>query len=176
MDSKQKIILAGGCFWCTEAVFKSLKGVETVTSGYAGGTIDNPTYYQVADGSSGHAESVEIVFDSNVISLKEILEVFFKLHDPTTLNKQGADIGTQYRSAIFYTNNEQIKIIEDEIAHAQKSYNEKIVTTVSKLNKFFPAEPEHKNYYLRNKGNTYCTLVIDPKIQKLKKNFKDLIR
>ncbi len=172
----ETITLSGGCFWCTEAVFAQLKGVEKVTPGYSGGSIDNPSYEQVSTGESGHAESVQIVFDPNVIPLDKLLYVFFKLHDPTTLNRQGADVGTQYRSAIFFTSDAQKDASEKAIELAQKDYKDKIVTEITPFKNFFPAEPEHREYYFKNKGNVYCTLVIDPKIDKLKKEFNTLLK
>ena len=171
----ETIVLAGGCFWCTEAIFASLRGVSGVIPGYSGGTIDDPSYNQVSSGESGHAESVKITFDPNIISLDKLLYVFFKLHDPTTLNQQGADHGTQYRSAIFYENKEQMEIAETALNVAQKEHRDKIVTEITPYKNFFPAEESHKQYYLKNQGNTYCTLVIDPKIQKLKREFSDLV-
>ena len=165
------ITLAGGCFWCTEAIFAQLKGVEKVMPGYSGGIIDNPTYEQVSSGNSEHAESVQITFDPQVIPLEKLLYVFFKLHDPTTLNQQGADIGTQYRSAIFYTNDNQKEIAEKAIESAQNNYRDKIVTEITKFTNFFPAEEYHREYYFKNHNQPYCKLVIDPKINKLKKEF-----
>lgn len=170
------ITLAGGCFWCTETIFKSLKGVLNVEPGYSGGSKTKPNYWDISTGKTGHAESVQITFDPNVISLKAILEVFFKIHDPTQLNRQGVDLGTQYRSAIFFNSNEQKKTAEDILKKAQKNFQEKIVTEISRFMNFFKATEEHRNYYLKNKGNIYCTLVIDPKIQKLKKEFGMLIK
>ena len=172
----QAITLSGGCFWCTEAVFSQLKGVDKVMPGYTGGTTENPSYEQVSSGESGHAESVQITFDPKIISLEKILYVFFKLHDPTQLNKQGADIGTQYRSAIFFSNKEQKSMAETAKKEAQKDYEKPVVTEITEYKNFFPAEPEHREYYFKNKGNTYCTLVIDPKIQKLKKDFAPLLK
>ncbi len=174
-NSTETITLAGGCFWCTEAIFAQLKGVDSVTPGYSGGNIDNPTYNDVTSGESGHAESVQIIFDPEIVSLDKLLYVFFKLHDPTTLNRQGADIGTQYRSAIFYNNEEQKEIAENSLTLAQKDYKDKIVTEIVAYKNFFPAEEDHKKYYLKNQGNFYCRLVIDPKIQKLKKEFGNLV-
>ena len=168
---KQTITLAGGCFWCTEAVFKSLKGVISVVPGYSGGSIENPTYEQVSSGNSGHAESVQITFDPKIISLEELLDVFFRLHDPTQLNRQGADIGHQYRSAIFYLSGEQKSSAENA-----KSKIPNAVTEIVPYKNFFPAEENHKDYYFKNKGNVYCTLVIDPKIEKLKKDFSSLTK
>lgn len=167
----ETITLAGGCFWCTEAVFKSLKGIASVIPGYSGGDVNNPTYGAVSSGNSGHAESVQITFDPKVISLDKLLYVFFKLHDPTQLNRQGADVGTQYRSAIFYNSEEQrVKawIAKDKIPGA--------VTEITKYKNFYPAELEHRDFYFKNKGNPYCALVIDPKIEKLKRDFKEYLK
>lgn len=172
----ETIILAGGCFWCTEAVFNSLKGVTEAVPGYSGGNIENPDYYEVASGESGHAECVKITFDPSVISTETLLEVFFKLHDPTELNRQGADVGPQYRSAIFYTNSEQKEEAEKAKKLAGKDYKNPVVTEITKFENFYPAGPEHKDYYYKNKGNLYCTLVIDPKISKLKKDFAGLLK
>jgi len=172
----ETITLAGGCFWCTEAIFSQLKGVEKVTPGYSGGKIDNPTYEQVSTGESGHAESVQIVFDPKVLSLEKLLYVFFKLHDPTELNRQGADVGTQYRSAIFFANENQKKEAEKAKEEAQKDHDNSIVTEITKFTNFFAAEPEHKEFYFKHRASPYCILVIDPKIQKLKSNFAGLLK
>jgi peptide-methionine (S)-S-oxide reductase len=172
----EKITLAGGCFWCTEAVFKSLKGVESVVPGYSGGILENPTYEQVSSGRSGHAEAVQIEFDSEVISLKDLLTVFFKLHDPTTLNRQGADEGTQYRSAIFYGSGDQKNTIDEVLTQMQKEYKDPIVTEVVLFKNFYPAEDYHRDYYFKNRNSAYCRLVIDPKIQKLKKEFSQKLK
>jgi peptide-methionine (S)-S-oxide reductase len=167
----ETITLAGGCFWCTEAVFSQLKGVEKVVPGYSGGTVENPSYDQVSSGETGHAESVQITFDPKIIPLDKLLYVFFKLHDPTTLNRQGADVGTQYRSAIFYTTDAQ-KIM----AEKAKSKIPNAVTEITKYTNFFPADPSHKEYYFKHRSSAYCILVIDPKIQKLKKKFGDMLK
>lgn len=172
----ETITLAGGCFWCTEAVFSSLKGVEKVVPGYSGGTVENPSYQEVSTGESGHAESVQITFDPKVLPLEKLLYVFFKLHDPTELNRQGADVGTQYRSAIFFTSDEQKLAAENAKEEVGKDHNKPIVTEITKFTNFFPAEPEHREYYFKNKGNVYCMLVIDPKIRKLRKDFSDLLK
>lgn len=174
----EKATLAGGCFWCTEAVFKRLKGVNSVISGYSGGNIDNPTYEQVCSGITGHAEAIQIEFDPKIISFKTLLEIFFKLHDPTTLNKQGNDIGTQYRSAIFYHGENQKKIADEVKEETEKSnaYPDKIVTEITPFKNFFEAEGYHKNYYDRNSDAPYCKYVIDPKIQKLYKEFKQEVK
>lgn len=172
----ETITLAGGCFWCTEAIFSQLKGVEKVTPGYSGGTVENPSYEEVSSGETGHAESVQIVFDPNVLSLKDLLYVFFKLHDPTTLNQQGADVGTQYRSTIFYESDDQEVEAENAVKVAQKEYKNPIVTEITKFENFFPADPSHKEYYFKHRLTPYCILVIDPKIQKLKKEFGELLK
>lgn len=172
----ETITLAGGCFWCTEAIFSQLKGVEKVTPGYSGGDVENPSYEDVCTGQTGHAESVQIIFDPNILSLKDLLYVFFKLHDPTTLNKQGADTGTQYRSAIFYGSELQKSEAENAISVAQKEYRDPVVTEVTKFNSFFPADPSHKEYYFKHRLTPYCMFVIDPKIQKLKKEFGDMLK
>ena len=147
---KKTAVFGGGCFWCTEAVFKSLKGVEQVLPGYSGGDIPNPTYEAVSSGSTGHAEVIQITFDPQIISYKTLLEVFFKLHDPTTLNKQGNDEGTQYRSVIFYENETQKSQAEESKKEMQKNYDKPIVTKIESLKEFFPAEDYHQEYYQRN--------------------------
>lgn len=159
--------LANGCFWCTEAVFQRLRGVNSVLPGYSGGTIENPTYEQVSTGNTGHAESIEIKFDPKQISYQDLLYVFFKTHDPTTLNRQGGDEGPQYRSAIFYTNEKQKEVALKAKDEAQKDYEDSIVTEVVKFEKFYPAEDYHKDFYNNNREYGYCKLVIDPKIKKL---------
>lgn len=160
---------AGGCFWCTEAIFKRLKGVESVIPGYTGGNLDNPNYEQVSSGETGHAEAIQITFDPNTISFEKLLEVFFATHDPTTLNQQGADFGTQYRSSIFYHSADQKKA-------AEKFVHPPMVTKIEEASVFYPAEDYHKNYYDTHKDAMYCKLVIDPKIQKLYKDFKENIK
>jgi len=169
-------VLGAGCFWCVEAVFQNLKGVTSVLPGYSGGTVLNPTYKQVCGGTTGHAEVAQIIFDKTQISFQEILEVFFKTHDPTTMNRQGADEGTQYRSAIFYNSQEQKQVAEQAVVDAQKYWDDKIVTEITKLDKFYVAEDYHQNYYNNNKEQSYCKFVINPKIQKFKKEFKDKIK
>lgn len=172
----ETITLAGGCFWCTEAVFSQLRGVEKVTPGYSGGGTENPSYEDVSTGETGHAESVQIEFDPKVIPLDKLLYVFFKLHDPTQLNRQGADVGTQYRSAIFFASGEQKKAAEDAKAEAQKDHKEPVVTEITEYKNFYPADPSHKDYYFKHRASPYCILVIDPKIQKLKKEFGGLLK
>lgn len=161
--------LGGGCFWCTEAVFNQLKGVERVESGYSGGTVANPTYEQISTGTTGHAEAIQITFDPDVISFKELLQIFFTTHDPTTLNRQGPDVGTQYRSVIFYSDDRQKAISEEvmkEISE-ERVWNAPIVTHLEPLTAFYKAEDYHKDYYKRNPDQLYCRLVITPKIDKL---------
>ncbi|MEO6109610.1 MAG: peptide-methionine (S)-S-oxide reductase MsrA [Candidatus Saccharimonadales bacterium] len=159
-------VIAGGCFWCLDAVYRRLKGVTSVVSGYAGGATDNPTYYQVATGETGHAEAVEITFDENIIPSETILDLFFLIHDPTTLNRQGADVGTQYRSAMYYTNDTQKAAFEAAEIRAKTHWNDPIVTEIKPLDTFFPAEDEHQDYFNQNPGNGYCSIVITPKIIK----------
>lgn len=161
------IVLGGGCFWCTEAFFRRVKGVVAVTPGYAGGFVSNPTYREVCDGTTGHAEVVEVAFDPRNLSLEEVLEVFFASHDPTSLNRQGADVGTQYRSIILYADEEQRKRVEEFISRIARNYDRPIVTEVKRLEKFFPAEEYHHRYYERNPNQPYCRMVIGPKLSKL---------
>lgn len=170
-------VFGAGCFWCVEAIFQRLKGVESIEAGYTGGTVDNPTYKEVCTGQTGHAEVARIFFDPKVISYSELLEVFWTTHDPTTLNRQGADVGTQYRSAIFYVN-------ETQKAEAEKSKKEvapqiwegAIVTEITPLKKFYIAEDYHQNYYNENSEQSYCMFVINPKLEKFRKKFKDKIK
>ena len=163
--------LAGGCFWCLEAVFQQLKGVSQVTSGYAGGRRPNPTYEQVCTGTTGHAEVAQVEFDPAVVSYRDLLDVFFTIHDPTTLNQQGADVGTQYRSAIFFHSPEQQRDANDAIAEAQKTWDDPIVTEIVPLTQFYPAEEYHKDYYVRNPNQGYCRVVIAPKVAKARQHF-----
>lgn len=163
----------GGCFWCTEAIFLELEGVKKVESGYTGGKTENPTYEEVSTGTTGHAEATQITFDPNKISFGELLEIFFATHDPTTLNRQGADIGTQYRSEIFYHNEEQKKLAEDyiKLLDRENTFGKPVVTKVSPAGKFYVAENYHQNYYARNKEKSYCSYVITPKVEKVRKQF-----
>ena len=165
--------LAGGCFWCLEAVFLELKGVHGVKSGYAGGRRPNPTYEQVCTGTTGHAEVVQVTFDPSVISFHDLLDVFFTIHDPTTLNRQGNDVGTQYRSGIFTHSASQEQVARAVIAEltAAKLWNDPIVTEVMPLDVFYPAESYHDDYFNRNPGNSYCSVVIAPKVSKARKLF-----
>ncbi len=166
--------LSNGCFWCTEAIFQRLKGVNKITSGYTGGTIKNPTYREVTTGRTGHAEAIQIVFDPTIITFQEILDVFFSTHDPTTLNKQGYDRGTQYRSAIFYHSNKQKEVAEHFIKALTEAsvFEDPIVTEITKFDTFYKAEEYHQNYYNNNKTQGYCTAVINPKLEKFIKKYK----
>jgi peptide-methionine (S)-S-oxide reductase len=174
----QTATLAGGCFWCLEAVYDEIKGVQGVESGYAGGHMDNPTYRAVCNGNTGHAEVVQVHFDPNVVSYRDLLNVFFAIHDPTTLNRQGADTGTQYRSAIFYHDEEQKKIAEDLIKdlNAQKIWDRPIVTEVTKLDKFYMAEDYHQEYFANNPYQPYCMAVVSPKVSKFRKHFIEMLK
>jgi len=176
--SLQTATLAGGCFWCLEAVFDDVKGVHGVESGYAGGQVDNPTYRQVCNGDTGHAEVVQIHFDPNIVSYYDLLNVFFAIHDPTTLNRQGNDIGTQYRSAIFYHNDDQKMIAESLIEefNAQKIWDSPIVTQVAPLDKFYMAEDYHQEYFSRNPYQPYCQAVVAPKVAKFRKHFLEMLK
>lgn len=165
--SYKKILLGGGCFWCLEAVFQRLDAVKAVTPGYAGGKTENPTYREICTGTTGHAEVILIEYDEDYISLDELLEVFFTIHDPTTLNRQGNDCGTQYRSIVCYQDDNEKKIIEKSIKLHQSNLSKKIVTQVEPLDIFYPAEVEHKDYYNQNANQPYCQIVIGPKLAKL---------
>lgn len=168
--SKEVATLAGGCFWCLEAIFNELNGVENVVSGYLGGTVVNPSYSEVCTGTTGHAEAIQVTFDPDVISFKELLEIFFSVHDPTTLNRQGPDVGSQYRSAIFYHNDGQKVIAERVIEelNAAGIWDAPIVTEVTPFSSFFPAEDYHQGYFMQNAEQPYCLAVIAPKVEKLR--------
>jgi peptide-methionine (S)-S-oxide reductase len=168
--TQETATLAGGCFWCLEAVFKDLRGVERVVSGYAGGDSPDPTYQQVCAGTTGHAEVVQVTFDPGVVSFRDILEVFFTIHDPTTLNRQGADVGTQYRSAIYYNSPEQKSTAEEVIAEltAGKIWDAPIVTQVEPLKEFYKAENYHQDYFKNNPSQPYCQVVVAPKVAKFR--------
>lgn len=176
--SLETITLAGGCYWCVEAVYENLIGVKSAISGYAGGKIANPTYEDVSTGRSGYAEVVQITYDKNATNLDEIFKVFFTVHDPTTLNRQGGDVGTQYRSAIFYKNESQKNAAKTIIAAMKKAgvYDSPIVTTLEPLAKFYKAENYHQNYYANNKSQPYCQMVIQPKMEKFEKLFKTRLK
>ena len=169
--------VGGGCFWCTEAIFNQINGVEKVVSGYAGGNVPGyPTYREVCSGLTGHAEVIQISYNPQVISYQEILIIFMTTHDPTTLNRQGADVGTQYRSVIYYTNGEEKSVIEEVIKQVQPYFDNKIVTEISELPTFYPAEEYHQNYYDNNKEQGYCNFVITPKLTKLRKLYADKLK
>jgi peptide-methionine (S)-S-oxide reductase len=171
-------IFGGGCFWCTEAIFQSIKGVSSVLPGYTGGSVENPTYEQVCEGNTGHIESTKIEYDPKVVSYKDLLGVFFATHDPTTMDRQGADSGQQYRSAIFYTDASQEQVAKQFIEDLQKDkvYDAPIVTQLRPLDKFYVAEDYHQNYFAKNPGAPYCQMVINPKIKKFRDNFASLLK
>jgi len=176
--SSEVATIAGGCFWCIEEIFREINGVENVVSGYTGSTTVNPTYEQVCTGKTGHAESVQVRFNPSKLSYREILEIFFSVHDPTTLNRQGADMGTQYRSAIFYHNDQQKRVAEELIRKLSKAnlWSEPIVTQVIPLDKFYPAEEYHQEYFSRHPEQAYCQMVISPKISKFRKQWAERLK
>lgn len=179
MDTtSERAIFAGGCFWCTEAVFQDLKGVSSVRSGYVGGSVENPTYEQVSSGRTGHAEAIEIIFDPAQISYRELLYVFFYTHNPTTLDRQGNDVGTQYRSAVFYTSKEQKREIESVLREleTEKVFADPVVTEIRPEAPFYTAEEYHQNYFKENSEKPYCQIVIFPKVEKLKAKFSHLLK
>ena len=179
MDSNdEKATLGGGCFWCTEAVFQEIEGVIEVVSGYSGGHVENPTYQQITTGRTGHAEVIQVTFDPDVVSYREILEIFFTMHDPTSLNRQDADVGPQYRSVIFYHNEEQKRIAEEFIQEMNETniFNLPIVTQLEPLKEFYEAEDYHKDYYKRNKNQPYSKYVIAPKLEKVEKKLKEKLK
>lgn len=176
-DNLEKATLGAGCFWCVEAVFQELKGVEKVVSGYMGGEIENPTYRQICTGLTGHAEVAVVYFDPEVITYEEILEVFWSTHDPTTLNRQGYDAGTQYRSAIFYHDDKQKAIAEKSKAEvATQLWDNPVVTEITEASTFYPAEDYHQDYYILNPNQGYCRAVINPKMSKFRKKFADKLK
>ena len=177
-ESEEAAIFAGGCFWCTEAVFLQLDGVSKVVSGYIGGKTENPTYKEVCSGETGHAEAIQIVFDPKKVTFDKLLGIFFATHDPTTINRQGNDVGTQYRSEVFYMNDEQKKITEEYIAllTADNTFGKKIVTKVSPASKFYEAEDYHQNYFNRNPEQGYCNFAIPPKLEKLRQKFPEALK
>jgi peptide-methionine (S)-S-oxide reductase len=177
-DNFEKATFGSGCFWCTEAIFERVEGVKSVVSGYAGGSVPNPTYEAVCTGKTGHAEVIQIAYDPKVITYDELLQIFWKTHDPTTLNKQGADVGTQYRSAVFYQSDEQKLKAEHYKSELNQSgaWKDPIVTEIVPLKKFYPAEDYHQNYYEKNPSQGYCSFVIAPKLDKFEKVFKDKLK
>lgn len=172
---KEKATFAGGCFWCVEATYQMVRGIDNVISGYAGGEAENPTYHKVSLGNTGHVESVQMTFDPNIISYKKLLDIFWTIHDPTTLNRQGADVGTQYKSVIFYHNEKQKSQALRSKQAVQIFFDDLIVTDILPLRKFWPAEDYHQNFYLKNPGLAYCQVIINPKLAKLRKSFRDLL-
>ncbi|MBI4991684.1 MAG: peptide-methionine (S)-S-oxide reductase MsrA [Candidatus Harrisonbacteria bacterium] len=178
MNKKEIIVFGGGCFWCTEAIFLELKGVTSVIPGYTGGTTANPTYDEVSTGKTGHVEVIRIEYDPKIISAEKLLEVFFMSHDPTTLNKQGADIGSQYRSIILYTNETQLQTAKSYIKNLDESkkYPKPIVTELKQLENFYPAEEYHQKFYEKNPEMPYSQAIIAPKVEKLRQHFKELLK
>ena len=177
-SDRQLATLAGGCFWCLEAVYEQLRGVEHVESGYSGGHLEQPSYEQVCSGRTGHAETVQITFDPQAISYRELIEVFFAIHDPTTLNRQGPDVGTHYRSMIFYHGEQQKAVAEEliEELRAEGLWPQPIVTEVTEFDAFYPAEEYHRQYYRRNTGQAYCQIVISPKVAKFRELFLEKLK
>jgi peptide-methionine (S)-S-oxide reductase len=177
MSETETATLAGGCFWCIEAVFEELRGVESVVSGYAGGHVDDPTYEEVCSGETGHAEVIQVEYDPDAVSYEQLLDVFFLVHDPTTLNRQGPDVGTQYRSAVFYHDEDQRETVETKIdaLEAGDAYDDPIVTEVEPLETFFRAEEYHQNYFEKNPNQAYCSMHIPPKLDKLRSTYDDLM-
>ncbi|HEV2914740.1 MAG TPA: peptide-methionine (S)-S-oxide reductase MsrA [Pyrinomonadaceae bacterium] len=177
-EGREVATLGGGCFWCTEAVFDELKGIEAVESGYSGGTRPNPTYAEVCTGTTGHAEVVQVTFDPSITSFREILEVFFTVHDPTTLNRQGADVGTQYRSVIFYHNEEQRKVAEQVIREldAAHVWDAPIVTELAPFESFYKAEDYHQEYFRLNGEQPYCRVVVAPKVAKFRQHYREKLK
>ena len=173
--NNQSVVLGGGCFWCLEAAYQQLRGVTEVISGYSGGEAPNPTYEAVCSGATGHAEVVKVVYDPDVIRLDMILAVFWTIHDPTTLNRQGADVGSQYASVIFYTDDEQHNAAHASRDEAQQQLDEQIVTRIEKLGEFYEAEDYHRDYYENNQNAGYCQAVIEPKLRKLRQHFSALL-
>lgn len=174
-DVKKSIVLGGGCFWCTEAVFSVIDGITSTQPGYSGGTVQNPSYETVCEGGTGHAEAVRVEYDPEVVSLQEILNVFFTMHDPTSLNRQGGDIGEQYRSVIFYSSKEDESVVRRTIEEVQKKYSKKVVTAIEPLKNFYPAETYHKDYFKKNPEALYCTAVIRPKVDKVTHTYSRLV-
>ncbi len=172
----EKATLGGGCFWCLEAVYENVKGVEDVVSGYAGGHTDHPSYQDVCSGTTGHAEVVQITYDPDIVSYEDLLKIFWTVHDPTTPNRQGADVGTQYRSVIFYHNNDQKSIAEKSRAEVQRHFNAPIVTEIAPLTKFWPAEDYHQDYFRKNPYHGYCQAVVAPKVDKFRRHFKEMTK
>lgn len=178
MANMKTATFGAGCFWCIEAVFQELNGVHSVVPGYSGGKTENPTYQEVCSGNTGHAEVAQITYDPEIVTFEELLEIFWKTHDPTTLNRQGNDIGTQYRSVIFYHNDEQKELAEKykQALNDEKVFSDPVITEISPLSKFYKAEDYHQNYYANNPNQGYCSFVIAPKLEKFRKVFKDKLK
>ena len=174
-DDLETATLGGGCFWCVEAVLKKLDGVRSVTSGYAGGHVDDPSYKAVCRGETGHAEVVHVEFDPETVAFRDLLEVFFTIHTPTTLNREGPDVGSQYRSAVYYHDDEQRQVVEDVIETIEPLYDDDIVTEVEPLETFYPATEHHQEYFEKNPNDTYCTVNINPKLSKLRDKHAELL-
>lgn len=174
--NSEEIVLGGGCFWCLDASYRLVNGVMEVISGYTGGHTLHPNYQDVSSGNTGHAEVVKIVFDTSILSLEDILEIFWAIHDPTTLNRQGNDVGTQYRSAVFYSNGKQKEIAENSVQKTQKLWNDPVVTEIQPLVAFYPAEDYHQNYFAKNPNQAYCQVVINPKLAKLRESFASKLK
>lgn len=176
MSKIEKAVLGGGCFWCLDAAYRQIKGVEDVISGYAGGEADQPTYEQVCGGGTGHAEVVQVVYDADIISYEDVLDIFWAVHDPTQINRQGNDVGTQYRSVIFYEDDRQKQAAEDSAMRISQLWPDPVVTEIKPLAKFFPAEEYHQNYFAKNPTQGYCQVVINPKLQKLREKFASKLK
>jgi peptide-methionine (S)-S-oxide reductase len=172
----QTITLGGGCFWCVEAVYERVQGVLAVQSGYSNGHVREPSYAQVCDGETGHNEVVRVQFDADTIALREVLEIFFHVHDPTTLNRQGNDVGTQYRSAIYWHDEAQCLVINEVLAEAQRAHGGRVVTEVAALSNYWPAEDYHQHYFARNPNQGYCAMVVAPKVAKFERSFRQRLR
>lgn len=171
----KSIVLGAGCFWCSEAVFSTIEGVRSTQPGYSGGTVENPSYERVCEGDTGHAEVTKVDYDNETITLEELLDIFFYMHDPTSLNRQGEDVGEQYRSVIFYDDEKDREVIMRKLEEAQKDYPKKIVTAVERLRNFYPAEEYHKDYFRRNPGRPYCRAVIRPKVDKIRHKYNQIL-
>jgi peptide-methionine (S)-S-oxide reductase len=178
MTNTETATVGGGCFWCVEAAFKELDGVEGVTSGYAGGRVDDPTYREVCSGNTGHAEVVQVEYDPEALSYEEILEVFFTVHDPTQLNRQGPDVGSQYRSIVLYHDDEQRRLAEEYIAALDEEggYDDEVVTEVERLETFYRAEEKHQDYFEKNPADAYCTMHAQPKVEKVRERFREKVK
>lgn len=172
----QTFVLGGGCFWCLDSAYVNFKGIHEVTCGYAGGTLDNPSYERVCDGNTGHSEVVAVTFDETVITADQVMDIFFTLHDPTQLNRQGNDVGTQYRSSIFYEDEDQKSFFAAQIENAKSLWGQGVVTTLEPLTKFWPAEDYHQDFFAKNPNQGYCVAVVAPKVAMVKKSFQELLK